>query len=145
MNTGGGAGLIEAAEDEILDLLVLVGKALDNLGASVDVLGHGDSGDEETGRGLCGSSLLLTVGLLVLGDEGEGSLEFLIGLPFFGGDETDGAGSAGSVVEAGEGEGVVGPLVASELDKLSIVSLGESPNNAVGGLHFYRKTMSQLI
>lgn len=144
MNTGGGAGLIEAAEDEILDLLVLVGKALDNLGASVDVLGHGDSGDEETGRGLCGSSLLLTVGLLVLGDEGEGSLEFLFGV-LFSGDETDGAGSAGSVVEAGEGEGVVGPLVASELDKLSIVSLGESPNNAVGGLHFYRKTMSQLI
>jgi hypothetical protein len=122
----------------------LVGEALDDLGGSVDVLGDVNSGDEETGLGFGGSSKLLSVGLLVLGDEGEGSLEFLFGV-LFSGNETDGAGSAGSVVEAGEGEGVVGPLVASELDKLSIVSLGESPNNAVGGLHFYRNTMSQLV
>jgi hypothetical protein len=144
MKAGGSAGLNEAAEDELLDLLVLVGEALDNLGNSVDVLGHLGGGDEETSLGGSGSSLLLAVGLLVLGDEGEGSLEFLFGV-LFSGSEADGAGSAGSVVEAGEGEGVVGPLVASELDKLSIVSLGESPNNAVGGLHFYRKSMSQLV
>ena len=144
MNAGGGADLGEATENLVLDLLVLVGEALDNLGDTVDVLGHVDGRDEDTGLGGCGSSLLLPVGKLVLGDEGEGSLEFLFGV-LFSGDETDGAGSAGSVVEASDGEGVVGELVASELDKLSIVSLGESPNNAVGGLHFYRNTMSQLV
>lgn len=39
-------------------------------------------------------------------------------------------------MEAGLGQGVVGPLVAVELDEVSIVSLGKSPNNAVGSLHF---------
>jgi len=39
-------------------------------------------------------------------------------------------------VEVGQGEGVVGPRVTVELDEVSTVSLGESPNNAVGGLHF---------
>jgi hypothetical protein len=30
----------------------------------------------------------------------------------------------------------VGPLVAVKLDELGVVTLGKSPNNAVGCLHF---------
>jgi hypothetical protein len=32
----------------------------------------------------------------------------------------------------------VSPLVAVELDEVGTVSLGESPNNVAGSLHFYR-------
>ena len=39
-------------------------------------------------------------------------------------------------MEAGEGERIVSPLVSVELDELRVVSLGKSPNNAVGCLHF---------
>lgn len=135
MLAGGSVGPGQTTESSILLLLVLEGKTLDGLGSEVDVLRHVACGDEDTGLGGGGSSLLGTVGQLVLGDQGEGSLEFLFGVLFRAGD-ADGAGGAAGVVEVGDGEGVVGPLVAVELDKVSTVSLGKSPNNAVGGLHF---------
>lgn len=39
-------------------------------------------------------------------------------------------------METSVGEGAVGPFVAVKLDELGVVLLGESPNNAVGCLHF---------
>lgn len=39
-------------------------------------------------------------------------------------------------METSVGKGVVGPFVAVKLDELGVVLLGESPNNAVGCLHF---------
>lgn len=125
----------EATESEVLGLLVLVGKTLDSLSSKVDVLGHVVGGDEDTSLGLGGSGLLGTPGLLVLGDEGEGSLEFLFGV-LVGAGNAEGGVSAASVVEAGHGEGVVGPLVVVVLDKVGVVSLGKSPDNAVGSSHF---------
>lgn len=125
----------EATESEVLGLLVLVGKTLDSLGSKVDVLGHVVGGDEDTSLGLGGSGLLGTPGLLVLGDEGEGSLEFLFGVLVGAGNADGGVGAAG-VVETGHGEGVVGPLVVVVLDKVGVVSLGKSPDNAVGSSHF---------
>jgi len=77
---GGGVDSGETTESEVLGLLVLVGEALDSLLGVVNVLGHVDGRDEETSLGLVGSSLLGTVSLLVLGDEGDGSLEFLFGV-----------------------------------------------------------------
>ena len=44
-------------------------------------------------------------------------------------------------MEVGDGEWVVGPLVAVELLEESIVSLGEGPNNAVGSLHSAHTTL----
>ena len=125
----------EATESEVLGLLVLVGKTLDSLGSKVDVLGHVVGGNEDTSLGLGGYGLLGTQGLLVLGNEGEGSLEFLFGVFVGAGNADSGVGAAG-VVETGNGEGVVGPLVVVVLDKVGVVSLGKSPDNAVGSSHF---------
>ena len=88
----------EATESEVLGLLVLVGKTLDSLGSKVDVLGHVVGGNEDTSLGLGGSGLLGTPGLLVLGNEGEGSLEFLFGVLVGAGNADSGVGAAGVVL-----------------------------------------------
>jgi len=108
---------------------------LDNLGSSVDFLGKVNLGSRDVGLRLGGLGGLGAVTELVLQGEGENSSEILLGLLVVSSD-TDGACGAGSVVEAGEGKRVVGPLVSVELNELSIGSLGKSPNNAVGCLHF---------
>ena len=89
--------------------------------------------------GIGGSGLLGAVGQLVPGNQGEGSLEFLFGV-LFRAVNADGACGAAGVVETSDGEGVGGPVVAVELDEVSIVSSGEGPNNAVGDLHFYTRS-----
>jgi len=135
---GGSVGSSQATQNGVLSLLVERVVALDGLSSEVDVLSDVASGDENAGLGLGGSGLLGTVGQLVLGNEGEGSLEFLFGV-LFRAVNADGAGSVASVVETSDGEGVGGPVVAVELDEVSIVSSGEGPNNAVGDLHFYKR------
>ncbi len=74
----GRALLGETAEGEILLLLVLVGEALNNLCGMVNFAGDVPGGSKDAGLGLSGTSLLCAVVHLVLGDNGEGSLEFLI-------------------------------------------------------------------
>ena len=71
----------------------------------------------------------------MLQSEGENSAEVLLGLLVVS-SNANGAGGAGGVVETSVGEWVVGPFVAVKLDEMGIVSLGKSPNNAVGCLHF---------
>jgi len=75
------------------------------------------------------------MGNLVSGNQCERSLEFLIVDELLGGVNADSACTLRCIVEVGKGEWVVGPIVSVELGNISIVSLGESPNNAVGGLH----------
>ena len=125
----------ESAEGAVLSLLVLESKTLDDLGGSVDLLGKMNFGSGDSGLRLGRLGLLGTVAELVLQGEGENSAEVLLGLLVVSSD-TNGAGGAGSVVETSVGEGVVGPFVAVKLDELGVVLLGESPNNAVGCLHF---------
>lgn len=74
----GSALLGETAESKVLLLLVLARKALNNLGGVVNFASDVPGGGKNTGLGLGGTSLLGTVSQLVLGDNGEGSLEFLI-------------------------------------------------------------------
>lgn len=125
----------EATESQVLGLLVLVSEALNDLGGAVHVLGDVELGSEEAGLGGSGTLLLGTVNHLVLQEEGEGSLD-LLAVNGLDAANSDGGGSAGGVVEAGLGKGVVGERVTVELDEVRVVLLGESPNNAVGGLHF---------
>lgn len=72
---------------------------------------------------------------LVLGDNGEGSLEFLIVDELLGSANAESGRAFGGVVEVGDGEGVMGELFSVELDEVSVVSLGEGPDYAVGSLH----------
>lgn len=113
--------------------------ALDSLSSEVDVPGDVAGGDENASLGIGRSGLFGTVGQLVPGNQGEGSLEFLFGV-LFRAVYAYGAGGAAGVVETCDGEGVGGPVVAVELYEVSIVSSGEGPNNAVGDLHIYTKS-----
>jgi len=136
---GSSVGSGQATENGVLSLLVERVVALDSLSSEVDVPGDVAGGDENAGLGIGGSGLLGAVGQLVPGNQGEGSLEFLFGV-LFRAVNADGACGAAGVVETSDGEGVGGPVVAVELDEVSIVSSGEGPNNAVGDLHFYTRS-----
>ncbi len=138
MLAGSSVGSGQATENGVLSLLVERVVALDSLSSEVDVPGDVAGGDENAGLGIGGSGLLGAVGQLVPGNQGEGSLEFLFGV-LFRAVNADGACGAAGVVETSDGEGVGGPVVAVELDEVSIVSSGEGPNNAVGDLHFYTR------
>ncbi len=139
MLAGSSVGSGQATENGVLSLLVERVVALDSLSSEVDVPGDVAGGDENAGLGIGGSGLLGAVGQLVPGNQGEGSLEFLFGV-LFRAVNADGACGAAGVVETSDGEGVGGPVVAVELDEVSIVSSGEGPNNAVGDLHFYTRS-----
>ena len=69
--------------------------------------------------------------------EGNNSLGALLALGLDSG-ETDGAGCLRGVVQVGQAERVVGPLLTVELDQLRVPLLGELPNNFAGDLHFYK-------
>ena len=75
------------------------------------------------------------MGELMLNEDAKGSLEFLFVGFLSRSMNADCAVGTGCIVEASLGQGVVSPAIAVELDEVSTVSLCESPNNVVGGLH----------
>ena len=117
--SGSALELLKASESELSGFLGDIGQALDNFSDCVDAFLEDDLGGEELAlRVLLG--LLDVVVALVLDEEGHSGLGAgalggsLLGAGALdlGGGETDSRVSRGSVVEVGQGQGVVGPLVA---------------------------------
>ena len=133
-----GAGLLqEAADGTLLLVVVLPGEAVDSLGDLVHGLAHAELGVAEAAAGVLADGLAAVL-LGVSEGDGEVALELLaVGVGGVGAVHGELGGTLGGVVHVGDGEGVAGPLVAVKLDEVCIVFSGESPNNAVRGLHFY--------
>ena len=133
-----GAGLLqEAADGTLLLVVVLPGEAVDSLGDLVHGLAHAELGVAEAAAGVLADGLAAVL-LGVSEGDGEVALELLaVGVGGVGAVHGELGGALGGVVHVGDGEGVAGPLVAVKLDEVCIVFSGESPNNAVRGLHFY--------
>lgn len=133
-----GAGLPqEAADGTSLLVVVLPGEAVDGLGDLVHGLAHAELGVADAAGGVLADGLAAVL-LGVSEGDGEVALELLaVGVGGVGAVHGELGGALGGVVHVGDGEGVAGPLVAVKLDEVCIVFSGESPNNAVRGLHFY--------
>lgn len=132
-----GTGLAEeAADGALLLVLVLPSEAVDGLGDTVHGLAHAEFGVGEAARGVLldgGAAVLLSV----LEHHGEVALELLaIGVGGVRAVHRELGGALRGIVEVGHAQGVVRPLVSVKLDEVCIVFSGESPNNAVRGLHF---------
>lgn len=140
-----GAGLPqEAADGAPLLVIVLPGEAVDGLGDLVDGLAHAELGVADAAARVLTDGFAAVL-LSVSEGDGEVALELLaVGVSGVGAVHGELGGALGGVVHVGDGERVAGPLVAVKLDEVCIVFSGESPNNAVRGLHFYRDNIDEF-
>ena len=125
----GGVLASKALEGAVLVALADVGEAADSLDSLLGLLDV-DLGDDEARLGGDLAGVVLVVSLV----KDENSSEVLLGGDA-GGTNREGGGGLRGAVEAADVGGVVAPLVAVELDEVTVVFLGKGPNNAAGGLH----------
>ena len=139
LDDGGSGNVRSGGVGDTLESLVgvasggvgLVDEGFDGSSSTVDG-GAGLSG-VITSDGRVGGNLLDSVLADSLGDNVKSR-----GLGSLGSVEGDGGSRLGSVVEAGGVEGGLGPHVAVELNEVSVVTLGELPDEILRAGHLYR-------